>query len=222
MKYPELLCAEHIVISGMGMLFFLGFAIGSSFIPILADKQGRKPWLGYSMLVQGITTLATILMPGGDIKWFYVMIAISFISGISAGGRYCIGYCYIMEMAPKSSHFALGTFYNIFDGCFVLLCFTLYFMEISRNWLYPQIYALSIFTLTFTLYVFIIPESPKWLYNNNKVDKFYETIDMMARINGHQQKIDEFSFNEEDEKLNPSRGTFTNTTHSDISPAPSH
>jgi len=58
-------------------------------------------------------------------------------------------------------------------------------MEISKNWLYPQIYALSMFALTFTLYIFVIPESPKWLYNNNKVDKFYETIDMMARINGH-------------------------------------
>ena len=41
-KEFNLVCASSFTISSFGMIFFLGYAIGSAIIPKLADLYGRK------------------------------------------------------------------------------------------------------------------------------------------------------------------------------------
>ena len=77
-------------------------------------------------VVQIIAQAAMVFMPGQNIKFYYIMVGLNFICGITGAGRYAIGYCYIMELSPKANHFVLGTIYNVFDGL-LNLWFTLYF-----------------------------------------------------------------------------------------------
>ena len=40
-KY-DLYCASNLMVSAVGISFFIGFALGSAFLPNMSDKRGRK------------------------------------------------------------------------------------------------------------------------------------------------------------------------------------
>ena len=46
----DLICADHMVISSFGMLYFTGFAISSFFLPNMSDRNGRKWYFLGSLL----------------------------------------------------------------------------------------------------------------------------------------------------------------------------
>ena len=81
MKEYNLYCESEIVIGLIGTCFFIGFALMSPIIPTLSDKYGRK-WFFVGPLVVNAFTLVVILsLPGNDIKYFYVIIAMWFLAG---------------------------------------------------------------------------------------------------------------------------------------------
>lgn len=113
----------------------------------------------------------------------YTFVALMFIIGLQQGGRYTIGYCYMMEMAPEDYHGMMGTMWCITET-FVYMADTLYFWYICKQWHYIIIFAAFEQGLTILLILFLIPESPKWLFNQKKYHECYKSLEYMARNNG--------------------------------------
>ncbi len=70
----------------------------------------------------------------------------------------------------------------------------MYFRYISKNWIYFQIYAITMNVIS-TLCVLLIPESPKYLYSNKKFEKAKEMLKYIAKFN--RVKVINFRFDTE-------------------------
>ena len=85
MKRWSMYCDSKFVISSFSMFFFLGYAIASLFIPSYSDRQGRKNWTVYTVLMQLGSELVIFLLPKARVARF-VIIPMQFIHGFSTAG----------------------------------------------------------------------------------------------------------------------------------------
>ena len=81
MKQYHMYCLDPQLISFIGTFFFIGFAVTSPVIPPLSDKYGRKWFFFWSMVLNCLCMLATLVLPGGNIHYYYVIIGIQFLFG---------------------------------------------------------------------------------------------------------------------------------------------
>ena len=79
----ELWCTSHLTISAIGMAYFAGFAIGALILPGLSDKYGRKRFFLAGLFLQFLSVLTCVLLPGGEMSYFNVMVFMWFLLGIS-------------------------------------------------------------------------------------------------------------------------------------------
>jgi putative MFS transporter len=87
----------------IGSIFLVGYTIGTVGFGILADRIGRRPSLGISILLYGITTSL-----GGTTGNLVVFSFLRFLTGIGGAGELAVGAPYTAEMWPKNIR-ALGT-----------------------------------------------------------------------------------------------------------------
>jgi putative MFS transporter len=91
------------VIGLIGSIFLVGYTIGTIGFGILADKIGRRPALGASILLYGITTSL-----GGVTSNLPLFTFLRFLTGIGGAGELAVGAPYTAEMWPKNVR-AIGT-----------------------------------------------------------------------------------------------------------------
>mmetsp|Transcript_16487 Transcript_16487/g.27995 ORF Transcript_16487/g.27995 Transcript_16487/m.27995 type:complete len:250 (+) Transcript_16487:334-1083(+) len=190
-KKYDLICAKPIIISSFSMSYFVGFAVGSIFVPTLGDIYGRKKVFLINMLIAEATMIAIPFLPGGTEKQIIPLIALLLILGISNTGRVGTGFAYMCEIAPKEAGNMIGGVWNSLEGSIYIFS-TLYFMK-NKNWLYPQAMGNILFFLTIGP-VLYVPESPKWLFKNKRYIECYESLLKMAKFNGKQLSIATMSF----------------------------
>ena len=79
----DMQCDGKLTISLFGMMFFLGFAIGSVILPPLSDKYGRKNLFLLSLFINIAMFIIDLLLPGGKDHhaMVYVFIATFFVQG---------------------------------------------------------------------------------------------------------------------------------------------
>ncbi|HEX6448972.1 MAG TPA: MFS transporter [Trebonia sp.] len=82
----------------VGSIMLLGYAIGTFGFGWAADKFGRKDTLGVSILLYGITTAASGLVPS---TWSFSLLR--FITGVGGAGELSVGVPYTTEMWPRRS-----------------------------------------------------------------------------------------------------------------------
>ena len=87
----------------------MSFSMFSLIIPKISDKVGRKWFFAGALLVASLINMTFLLLPGKDIKYFYIIIALWFISGIQSAARVPVGYIYMMEFAPEKYHSIMST-----------------------------------------------------------------------------------------------------------------
>ena len=182
MQSYDLICTDSAIIGLFGTMFFTGFAIFSPILPSLSDKYGRK-WFFVGCLTINILVFSTILLlPSGinpattkadqdsNQKYMIVLIVLWFISGSQTAGRMAIGYNYFVEFAPVGAHDYMGTIWNISEGA-IYIYITIYYRYVSKEWKPVFIFALILNLIVWSMVVFILPESPKWLFNKKKYNQ---------------------------------------------------
>ena len=174
MKKWDMYCDSHFIIASFSMVYFLGFAIGSFFVPGLSDKHGRKNWLIYCLLGQTTFNTVMLCLPSNK-PALYVLIPILFLNGITTSGRVTAGYCMMCDFSPKKYQSALGCIWNMAEGMCVIYV-TIYFRYISKKWFWLELFGLGQGVLTMILTIFFIPESPKWLYDNKKYKECFNSL----------------------------------------------
>ena len=86
------------------------------------------------------------------------------------------------ELAPQKSHTAMGTLWNMSEGA-VFILLTLFFRFVSKEWRWSVAIGILECLIGYTLLYLIVPESPKWQYDQGHYKNCYKTLQYMARFN---------------------------------------
>ena len=142
----------------------IGTIIGALFCGRPAEKYGRKR----SLIVIGILYLVSAVFSGAIVNWYSFMF-FRFLGGLAVGASSVIGPMYIAEISPSAwrGRFVCFFQFNIVLGI-VLAYFSNYWIAgVPNDWQW-MIMAESIPALLFTVLMFTVPESPRWLVSRGQ------------------------------------------------------
>ncbi len=164
----------------------IGCVIGASLAGWVSQKFGRKPSLQLSALLFLVSAVGSawpelfIGLPGsGDYTFATLFVLYRVVGGIGVGMASMVSPMYIAEVAPPKQRGALVS-WNQFAIIFGML--VVYFVNYSiatngdEQWLnaigWRWMFASEIIPASlFLIFLFFVPETPRWLVLNNKSDK---------------------------------------------------
>ncbi len=150
----------------------IGTILGALFCGKPAESIGRKK----SLIVIGALYLISAVFSGAIVNWYSFMF-FRFIGGLAVGASSVIGPMYIAEISPSAwrGRFVCFFQFNIVLGI-VLAYFSNYFIAgVPNDWQW-MIMAESIPALLFTVLMFTVPESPRWLVGQGRKDLAQEVF----------------------------------------------
>lgn len=138
---------------------------------ILTFRFGRRiPFLGavFLQLIAGVTTAYSV-------NW-YMFTSLRFLLAVATGGTMVTSFVLIMELIGTKYRDTIGILYQIpFNLGHLTLPLFGYFL---RNWNTFQL-AISLPSILFLSYYFLLPESPRWLMTAGRVE---DTLTILKRI----------------------------------------
>ena len=161
MHYQNIECDSAFMVGLFGMLSFVGMCLGNLWTPKTLDKFGRRRALLVSQLIQLLCKIGVVLLPNfkdWSVNMYYVLI---FINGSMQICKTTGCYNLMCEVAPMSTHTAMGTLWNMSEGT-IFIILTIYFRFISKEWRWSVAIGIVECLIGYTLLVFVVPESPKW------------------------------------------------------------
>ena len=87
----------------------------------------------------------------------------------------------MQEVTPGKYRVWAGTAAQFMDS-FTEVIISLYYMYISRNWIYLQYYCTFI-TILCVICLSIVPDSPKYLYSKGRFNDARKAFDFIQRFN---------------------------------------
>ena len=102
--------------------------------------------------------------------------------GICTAMRLNISYIYGSEVIKTTHATVIGSFYNVFDGCTMIIS-SIYFKYISKEWIYLYEFFLGMCVIS-TLLTFFMPESPRYLISIGDFKRARQSFNFIARMNG--------------------------------------
>ncbi|XP_041658014.1 solute carrier family 22 member 5-like [Cheilinus undulatus] len=172
----DLVCSEQWKQPFTSTVFFIGVLLGSFFSGQLADRCGRKPVLFATMAVQTLFTFIQIF----SVSWtmFTVLLFFNglgqmsnFIGALVLGAETLIGNVRVL-------YSSLGTCLGFAIGYMMLPLFA-YFL---RDWK-SLLVALTVPSLAYLPLWWFIPESPRWLLSQGRVEEAEAIVKRAARWN---------------------------------------
>jgi len=186
------------------LLNLIGYVIGALGLSVIADRFGRRYALMLTLLVMCVGSLYTAL--SGDIVNFNIS---RFITGIGIGADLAVVNAYIGEMSPRGRRgrytslifiaSSLGAFVGIWLGLLLTtpatpfplgLPFALAGPSFAFGWrlmyLLGALFALIGIVLRFTL-----PETPRWLVQNDRLERADAIVSQMEERASRKQSLPE-------------------------------
>ncbi|MBQ9891813.1 MAG: sugar porter family MFS transporter [Bacteroidales bacterium] len=142
----------------------IGTIIGALFCGKPAERYGRKK----SLIVIGILYLVSAVFSGAIVNWYSFMF-FRFLGGLAVGASSVVGPMFIAEISPAAwrGRFVCFFQFNIVLGI-VLAYFSNYWIAgVPNDWQW-MIMAESIPALLFSVLMFTMPESPRWLVKQGR------------------------------------------------------
>lgn len=142
----------------------IGTIIGALFCGRPAERFGRKK----SLIVIGILYLVSAVFSGAIVNWYSFMF-FRFIGGLAVGASSVVGPMFIAEISPAAwrGRFVCFFQFNIVLGI-VLAYFSNYWIAgVPNDWQW-MIMAESVPAFFFSVLMFTMPESPRWLVKQGR------------------------------------------------------
>lgn len=183
-------CAEPYEIGMLGSAFFLGMTLFVVFITRLGDLLGRKrPAIVCQVLCMPI--IIGVLLS----RSLYLTSALLFLLGAVTPGRQHVVFTYAGELVPLKNRTLTGSVL-LFADATTIGVIALYFLFVSKDWLYLQYLSLALnFLAIFALQM--IPDSPKYLHSCARYEEARQALAFIARVNRVVGYSSEFKFIEE-------------------------
>ncbi|KAM7398320.1 hypothetical protein PAMA_006299 [Pampus argenteus] len=172
----DLVCSEQWKQPFTTTLYFLGVLVGSFFAGQVSDRYGRKPVFFATMAVQTIFTFVQIFSPSWEV--FSILL---FFSGLGQIANYFAGFVLGTEILS-------GNVRVLFSSLGVCLCFTIGYMMLPlfayfiRDWK-SLVLTISLPGLLYIPFWWFIPESPRWLLSQGRVQEAEVIVRNAAKMN---------------------------------------
>ncbi|CAG5076311.1 Similar to SLC22A8: Solute carrier family 22 member 8 (Oryctolagus cuniculus) [Cotesia congregata] len=155
--------------------YCVGVSIGAWITGILVDRIGRLPVLAICLYSQGTMTVATYI-----VQSYPVFLILRSLQGVFAQGLQNSTYILALELFPTKYRTLVSTVMSI-AWAFGLLLLTA-FGYFIRDWRILQL-AISVPTAITVLYIWMIPESPRWLLTRNKTTEADIALERIIKYN---------------------------------------
>mmetsp|Transcript_31444 Transcript_31444/g.39056 ORF Transcript_31444/g.39056 Transcript_31444/m.39056 type:complete len:281 (+) Transcript_31444:37-879(+) len=172
----ELVCKEKSATALIATLCLVGIFFGVMFIPRMGDLFGRKPVVQIA-LIGSLVPLAMVTFT----KSLIVVDIGAFLAGPCIIARMSCGFLLLMEHMPTSKQAAVGAVIMVSEG----LCqvFWVFFLTvISKDTFYFMYFAIALNFVT-AIAFYWVPESPRYLYGINDLDRCAEVLTYIADKN---------------------------------------
>eukprot|EP00092_Neocalanus_flemingeri_P004231 GFUD01004551.1.p1 GENE.GFUD01004551.1~~GFUD01004551.1.p1 ORF type:complete len:520 (+),score=94.91 GFUD01004551.1:217-1560(+) len=174
----NLLCGREWLKSLLAPVYMVGMLIGAPVFGFLSDKFGRKRLVLVSISVVSISGCVLTVMPQ-SLAWHAFW---RFLTGFGAGGAMVCTFVYLIEGPRKGRRWrliaALGLHLGWNSGQIVLVT-TAYLV---RGWRELQLLTHAGCLLALSLH-FLVPESPRWLICQGRLEEAKQVIMQMASTN---------------------------------------
>lgn len=172
----DLVCDREWLKNLTQTIFMLGIFVGNMMFGHLSDRYGRRvPFLGavFLQLISGVTTAYSV-------NW-YMFTILRFLLAVATGGTMVTSFVLIMELIGPRYRDIVGILYQIpFNlGHLILPAFGYYL----RDWNTFQL-AISLPSIIFLSYYFLLPESPRWLLTAGRTEEAIKILETAAKRNG--------------------------------------
>uniref|UniRef100_A0A3P9BLP5 Solute carrier family 22 member 5 n=1 Tax=Maylandia zebra TaxID=106582 RepID=A0A3P9BLP5_9CICH len=172
----DLVCSEEWKQPFTSTVYFMGVLVGSFFSGQLSDRFGRKPVLFLTMALQTLFTFVQIFSS----SWTVFCILL-FISGLGQISNYVSAFVLGTEIFT-------GNVRVLFSSMGVCLAFAFGFMMLPlfayflRDWTYLLL-GISLPGLLYFPLWWLIPESPRWLLSQGRVEEAENIVKYAAKKN---------------------------------------
>jgi Arabinose efflux permease len=152
----------------IGTASLAGMFLGSTFGGYLCDRLGRRKMFTYDFAFITIISAACFFVSNP-----IMLVILRFLLGIGLGADYPIAGPYLAEFAPKSKRGSLVGTLNAFWYVGYAASFIIGFFMVGigdTNWRW-MLASTGILTFIFLILRSMMPESPRWLMSQGRVDE---------------------------------------------------
>uniref|UniRef100_A0A8C2ZUV7 Major facilitator superfamily (MFS) profile domain-containing protein n=1 Tax=Cyclopterus lumpus TaxID=8103 RepID=A0A8C2ZUV7_CYCLU len=195
----DLVCSEQWKLTFISTVFFVGVLLGSFFSGQLSDRFGRKPVLFLTMGVQMVFTFIQVF----STSWIMFTVLL-FINGLGQISNFVAA----LVLGTYERGFLFQFYHRATDMLTVFVFFTLGYMMLPgcayllRDWT-SLLLALSLPCLAYLPLWWFIPESPRWLLSQGRVEEAESIVRKAAKWNKVQAPLVIFQDYTTDLKENP-------------------
>ncbi|CAH1799083.1 unnamed protein product [Owenia fusiformis] len=195
----DLVCGQKWIKATIQSIFFVGRLIGAVFWGFIADRFGRKKVYIITLLGTMIISISSAFYP--EIISYTVsrFLTAFFITGVTQ-----TFYVILMELVGPKYRVATGIIY--FGGWTMGMVSLSGLAYAVREWRKLQL-VISVPSVIMLIFVWLLPESPRWSRQNNKEEDAKEVIKTIAKVNKTTEKLPE-NFTIDLEKGKAAKGNF--------------
>ncbi|KAK3098265.1 hypothetical protein FSP39_017707 [Pinctada imbricata] len=171
----NLVCSRKLHRTHATMSYFGGFALGSLLLGMISDAFGRKIGLLLSLFIHIASNV-----PLGFVQDYHVFAILRFFSGFSSAGMVQTSFVMDMELVGPQSRMIAGCSFQTFWGVGTIMLAGLAFL--FRDWKHLNL-AVSVPTVLFISYIWILPESSRWLFVKQRHSDAFRILRKAAKVN---------------------------------------
>ncbi len=159
----------------------IGTVLGSLLAGWPAERYGRRRVLQAIGLIYLVTSLVTALTTSWE---FFVLFR--FIGGIGVGASSVVGPMYISEISPAKNRGRLVALFqfNIVSGILIAFVSNYLLFGVGEDAWRWMLGVQAFPSLLFFTFVFVVPESPRWLVKNNKHEEAKRVLEDIGEADG--------------------------------------
>ncbi|CAH1373355.1 unnamed protein product [Tenebrio molitor] len=172
----DLVCDNKRLVDVSQITLMLGVLIGNIFFGIFADRQGRKKTLLICIVLQSLFGIAASRIP-----WYWGFIGMRFLLAVANGGTIVTSFVMCMEVVGGTWRSIVPILYQIPYGFGNSIMAGLAYLY--REWRDLHL-ALSLLSSFYIVYLWFVPESPRWLLATGNKKEAIDILQNAAKCNG--------------------------------------